>query len=244
MNRGTYIAANGMIAQQQRLDTVANNLANVNTAGFKGDRLTFGDMMLRTLADDAGYGSPIATLSSGPEIDSKAAVTDFSPGAMQETGNPLDLGLGGKTLAMFAVRHDGQTAYTRNGAFRLDASDDLVTGDGDPVLDDKGRPIRGLSGGKVEIGPDGRIAGTDVTVGRFVGRFHKGEKGAGLYEGDARPATAADDAPIASRHLEASNVNPVLAMTDLISLQRAYEISQKMVQSQDESTAKLAETIG
>ena len=243
MNRGTYTAANGMIAQQQRLDVLANNLANVNTRGFKGDRLTFNDMMLRTVADDAGYGEPIATLSSGPEADSKAQVTDFSPGGADVTGNPLDLRLGGRTPAMFAVRHNGEIRYTRDGAFKLNAGGDLVTRSGDAVLDASNQPIKGLTG-LVKIDERGRIAGTPVEIGRSVGRFRKDEDGAGLYSGaNVRPVSDADAAPIVAGELETSNVDPVLAMVDMISLQRSYEIAQKMVQSQDESTSKLAEAM-
>ena len=241
MDRGSYIAANGMIAQQRRLDTVANNLANVNTRGFKGDRLAFSDMMVRTLSDGAGYGRPVARLSSGPVVDAGRETTDFTPGTAEGTGNPLDLRLGGDALAMFAVRHDGATRYTRDGAFALNANGDLVTKTGDAVLDSDGRPIRGLTG-TLSSGPNGLLAdGKPVDVGRFAGRFRKDAAGGNLYaSNDARTSA---ETPVLSGELETANVNAVATMVDLIAIQRAYEIAQKMVQSQDESTAKLAETM-
>ncbi len=247
MDRGSYIAGNGMIAQQQRLDVLANNLANVNTTGFKADRLTFGDMMRRTLADGAGYGDPIATLSSGPEAQDGVKTTDFTAGAAQRTDNPLDVRLGGSTTAMFAVQHGGKTLYTRNGAFTLDVRGNLVTKSGDAVLDDAGKPITGLKG-KVQIGTDGAVSVNDkfaAHLGVTVGDFRKDDGGAGLYQGTAvHNATVKDNVQVASGELETSNVSPVQSMVEMIALQRSYEISQKMVQSQDESTAKLAEVMG
>lgn len=241
MDRGSYIAANGMIAQQQRLDVLANNLANVNTRGFKGDRLAFGDMLLRTVANGAGYGDPIAQLSSGPDLDTAAQVTRFAPGGAERTGNPLDLRLDGNAVAMFAVSHSGTVKYTRDGAFALRADGDLVTKDGDAVLDSQKRPIRGLAA-PLSSGPSGLLsAGKPVDVGRFVGRFGKDQAGGNLYASIDAQASAA--VPVVSGELETSNVNPVLEMVDMISLQRAYETAQKMIQSQDESTAKLAETM-
>ena len=243
MDRGSYIAANGMIAQQQRLDVLANNLANVNTRGFKGDKLSFGDMMLRTLADRGGDGEPIATLSSGPE--SKTEVTDFEPGATEVTGNPLDMRIGGRSLAMFAVGHNGGIKYTRDGSFTLNASGDLVTKSGDAVLDSKGQPVRGLTGPVTATASGIAVDGKPVDIGRYVGAFKKDSGGGNLYNASgARAADDRDDAKIESGALETANVNPVLSMVDMIALQRAYEISQKMIQSQDESTAKLADTIG
>lgn len=247
MDRGSYIAGNGMIAQQQRLDVIANNLANVNTRGFKADRLTFGDMMRRTLSDDAGYGDPIATLSAGPSAEPNARLTDFSEGGAEVTDNPLDVRLGGKSVAMFAVQHGGATLYTRNGAFTTDVRGNLKTQGGDAVLDDAGRPIGGLKG-KVEIGKDGTVRDDGKAVAKLgvtVGSFQKTEDGDGLFTGSGvRTATANDDVKVASGELETSNVNPVKTMIEMIALQRNYEISQKMIQSQDDSTAKLAETMG
>ena len=241
MDRGSYIAANGMIAQQKRLDVLANNLANVNTRGFKADRLTFRDMMLRTVADDGGYGNPVAQLSSGPTVDAGREVTDLRPGDAEHTGNPLDLRIGGDTTAMFAVAHKGGTRYTRDGTFALNAKGGLVTKAGDAVLDPSGRPIRGLAQ-PLTSGPEGLLAaGKPVEIGRFVGKFEKDGDGAGLFT--ATDARADNTVSIVSGELETANFNPVSAMMDMIALQRAYEIAQKMVQSQDESTAKLAETM-
>src|SRR5690349_18504037 len=113
MNRGAYTAGTGMLAQQRRLDVIANNLANVNTRGFKSDQLTFGDMMIREMAADGGNGAPVGFLASGPTVESQT--TNFSQGSLERTGNSLDLALEGN--GMFAVRTPNGVRYTRDGAF-------------------------------------------------------------------------------------------------------------------------------
>jgi flagellar basal body rod protein FlgG len=232
-----------MLAQQRRLDVIANNLANVSTRGFKGDHLTFGDMMIRAMADDSG--ASVGTLASGPTAETQT--TDFTQGSLEHTGNPLDLALNGQ--GMFAVGTPDGVRYTRDGSFTLNSSGALVTKNGQAVLDENSKPIAGLSGA-IEVDTQGRVhpvgkAQTLATIGRFDGSFAKDPGGKNLYTGDKVRAFGTTEGPqVASEQLEASNVEPISLMAEMISLQRAYEISQKMVQSQDESTAKLAETMG
>lgn len=244
MNRGAYTAGTGMMAQQRRLDVLANNLANVNTRGFKADTLSFSDMMVRTMADDAGNGAPIGVLASGPTPDEEK--TDFSQGGAEQTGNALDCAMNG--AGMFAVQTANGVRYTRDGAFSLNATGGLVTKDGNAVLDTDGKPITGITG-PVAIEKDGRVhlsgkAATIATIGRFDGAFKKDLGGKNLFESADARAFAANQGPtIASGQLETANVEPVSVMVQMIALQRSYEISQKMVQNQDDSTAKLNEVI-
>ena len=238
MNRGTYTAATGMIAQQRRLDVLANNLANVNTRGFKGDKLSFRDTMTRAVADKGGYGDNVGKLFGGPDVAGR--ITDMEQGGAERTGNLLDFML--TDDGMFAVKGaDGDTKYTRDGAFRL-SNGALVTKSGEAVLDDKGQAIVGL-GDSLKVQGGGRIVsnGQTVTLGRSVGTFTKAKEGGNLFTStDARNA----EAPVDNECLETANVEPVSLMIEMIALQRTYEISQKMIQSQDESTAKLDEAMG
>ena len=233
-----------MLAQQRRLDVIANNLANVSTRGFKGDQLTFGDMMIRTMADESGSGASVGILASGPTAERQT--TDFAQGSLEPTGNSLDLALNGN--GMFAIATADGVRYTRDGAFTLNSRGELVTRNGEAVLDENRQPISGLKG-LVEVDPQGRIHPADktqtlATVGRFNGTFTKDPLGKNLYTGDTvRPFGQEEGPSVAAGQLEASNVEPISLMAEMIALQRAYEISQKMVQSQDESTAKLAETM-
>lgn len=233
-----------MLAQQRRLDVIANNLANVSTRGFKSDQLTFGDMMIREMADQAGSGKAVGYLASGPTAETQT--TDFSQGSLEPTGNPLDLALNGK--GMFAIGTASGVRYTRDGAFSLNASGALVTRDGNPVLDENSKPITGLSGA-IQIDQEGRVhpagkAAVLATIGRFDGTFEKDTFGKNLYTGERVQGFGPNEGGrVAAGQLETSNVEPISLMAEMIALQRAYEISQKMVQSQDESTAKLAETM-
>lgn len=232
------------MAQQQRLDVLANNLANVNTRGFKADKLTFSDMLVRSMADEAGNGSTIGVLASGPTADSET--TDFSQGGVEMTGNNLDCSLGG--AGMFAVQTANGIRYTRDGAFTLNATGGLVTKNGDAVLDNDGKPITGLNG-QAAIEKNGQIhlagkSATIATLGRYDGTFTKDLGGKNLYEAaDARAFDPKEGPSVDSGQLETANVEPVSVMVQMIALQRAYEISQKMVQSQDDSTAKLNEVM-
>ena len=242
MNRGVYTAATGMTAQQQRLDIVANNLANVNTRGYKAERVAFGEALGRAMATDGGTGESLGTLSSGAKITSESI--DFAQGAAEITGNPLDLAIQGD--GMFAVAAKGGTAYTRDGAFRVDARNTLVTKSGDAVLDTNGKPIV-LPAGTVTIDANGAIrptGGTETlaTLALARGTFKKANQGGNLFSStDAK--TVDGRGAFASGQLESANVEPVSAMIEMISIQRSYEMSQKMVQSQDEATGKLTEAM-
>lgn len=239
MNRGVYTAATGMIAQQRRLEIVANNLANVNTRGYKADRVTFGEAMSRAMNADAGSGAALGNLSSGASI--RKEDVDFSQGSFETTGNALDVAIKGE--GMFAVGTPTGTQYTRDGAFRTDGANHLVTASGNDVLDADGKPIV-LPGGPVEIDEKGAIhpkgkGDTIAKLGIFGGAFEK--KGGNLYASDDAKAVAAPS--VVSGGLETANIEPISQMVEMIALQRGYETAQKMIQSQDDATGKLVETM-
>lgn len=246
MNRGTYTAATGMMAQQRRLDIAANNLANVNTRGYKADRVQFAEMLSRAVANDGGNGDEIGILAAGPEETGEDV--DFGQGPISKTGNPLDLAIRGN--GMFAVQTDSGIRYSRDGVFRTNGLNQLVNSDGAAVLDGDGKPIQ-LPQGRVQIEADGSIhedgkSATIAKIGLYQGTFKK--EGKNLYTApDARAMTnvgASADAPsIEAGAVEGANVDPVIAMVEMIDLQRSYEISQKMAQSQDEATSKLQDTM-
>src|SRR5919202_1741379 len=136
MDRGLYIAASGMLAEQIRQDQIANDLANASTPGYKADRTTqrtFGDLLLQ----NSETGATVGPQSTAVQVD--RAVTDFSTKPARDTGEPLDFAIVGD--GFFAVQTAQGTRYTRNGQFSLDTQSRLVTAAGDPVLDPSGRPI-------------------------------------------------------------------------------------------------------
>ena len=224
MDRGLYIAASGMLAEQIRQDQIANDLANASTPGYKGDRTaqrTFGEMLLASTA----AGQPIGSQSTAVQVD--RIVTDFTPRPARETGEPLDFAVVGE--GFFSVQTDQGVRYTRNGQFQTSADGRLVTAQGDAVLDRAGRAIT-VAGGEVDAR---RLGITNLT--------DPAKQGDSLVNGT--PA-AAGGGEVRAGALEASGSDPARAMVDMISSMRAFEAGQKVIQTIDETLGKAATQIG
>ncbi len=237
MNRGIYSAASGMTSLQEWLDVASNNLANVNTTGFKRDELTFRDAMERELRP-AGGGHALGSMGAG--AISFSAHTVMEGGAVQATGNPLDLAIE-DPRGMFAVETPRGLRYTRDGAFKLDPQGMLVTQQGHPVLDDTLSPIGPLTGA-LRVDANGEVFADGDSVARigvFAGAFRK--EGGNLFQsGNAEPL---EESRVAPGALESSNVNPIEAMIAMITVQRAFELSQKTISQQDELTQRLIQSL-
>lgn len=220
MSSGYYAACAGMMSRTAALDTIANNLANVSTPGFKAEHNSFSSLL--ATADDA----PISTLNqdvneygflSGTQLDS-------TQGALVPTGNDLDLAIEGK--GYFAVNTAGGPVYTRAGNFRVSPQGQLITSAGDQVMGEGG-PIT-LVGQPVSISADGTISVDGAIAGRLkVVEFPSGttlqSMGGSYYTAPAGTATTAKDSQVRQRELESSNVNPVTSVIELISAQREVE---------------------
>ncbi len=223
------------------MDVISNNLANASTIGFKADGLAFDDLIKRPLAGPNGQGQ-IGYLGSGSALYD--TYSDQKMGEMTNTGNPFDLAITSKT-EMFAVDTGSGVAYTRNGSFTVIQTSNpgemqLVTKEGMPVLDSNLQPIA-FKRGEMAIGSDGKISidgNPGVSVGMFTGKFSKSSEGSTLFvSNDA--VQAGPDASLKQGALEGSNVNPIASMVMMIGVQRAFELGQKTIQSQDEETQKL-----
>jgi len=252
MLRALYSAASGMEALQLNIDNIANNLANVNTTGFKQRRTQFQDLLYQTLVAPGSSASSSTEVPTGLQIGlGTRAVSNsvlFLQGDYVETGNELDVVVEGK--GFFQVRMpDGNIAYTRSGAFHLDRDGRLVTSNGDPLEPQISIPREAT---KVSIGPDGTVSvqmpgQLDAQqVGRFelatfVNPAGLDSIGKNLF----RPTTASGDAITGSpgeegvgrlmqSFLEQSNVNVVKEMINLIVSQRAYESSSRVVRAADQ----------
>jgi len=224
MDRGLYIAASGMLAEQIRQDQIANDLANASTPGYKADRTaqrTFGALLLQSSAT----GATVGPQSTAVQVD--RIVTDFSPKPARDTGEPLDFAIVGE--GFFAVQTAQGTRYTRNGQFSLDAQSRLVTAQGDPVLDASGRPITSSS---ENIDPR-RIGVFNVTSPRKAGDSLVTGTAAGAASGTVR-----------SGALEGSGADPARAMVDMIASMRAFEAGQKVIQTIDETLGKAVTSVG
>jgi flagellar basal-body rod protein FlgF len=224
MDRGLYIAASGMLAEQIRQDQIANDLANASTPGYKADRTsqrTFGDLLLANSATGASVGPQ----STAVQVDK--IVTDFTAKPARETGEPLDFAISGD--GFFAVQTAQGTRYTRNGQFSLDPQGRLVTAAGDAVLDANGNPITAAHG---KVDPR-RIGVVNLTNPR--------KEGDSLLTGTAAGAATGT---VRSGALESSGADPARSMVDMIASMRAFEAGQKVIQTIDETLGKAATQVG
>jgi flagellar basal-body rod protein FlgG len=256
MNLSLYSAATGMEAQQLNLNTIANNLANVNTPGFKRSKIEFQDLLYqkpRASGTDSGGGNLVPT---GVEVGngSRVAATSkvFTQGQLTTTGEKLDVAIQGD--GFFEVqRPDGTIGYTRAGSFKLSAQGQVVTVDGLPVLSGFQPIPPGAS--SVAISEDGQVtvqsaSGTQsfsLTLARFANPSGLRSLGGNLYEETAASGTPEVGKPgeqgfgrVIQGYVEASNVNIVEEMVNLIVAQRAYEINSKSIQTSDEMLQNIA----
>ncbi|WP_121018198.1 flagellar basal-body rod protein FlgG [Helicobacter pylori] len=251
MLRSLYSATSGMLAQQTHIDTTSNNIANVNTTGFKKSRADFNDLFYQAM-QYAGTNTSNTTLSpDGMEVGlgvRPSAITKmFSQGSPKETGNNLDVAITGK--GFFQVQlPDGTTAYTRSGNFKLDEQGNLVTSEGYLLIPQITLPEDTT---QVNIGVDGTVSVTQglqttsnvigqITLANFVNPAGLHSMGDNLFSITNASGEAIVGNPdsqglgkLRQGFLELSNVRLVEEMTDLITAQRAYEANSKSIQTAD-----------
>jgi flagellar basal-body rod protein FlgF len=226
METPSYIALARMSALRRQMEVVANNVANVNTTGFRGQQMQFVEYLERASPTER-YSMPIDLVTT----------RDPRPGPVQPTGNPLDVAL--QTEGYFVVQTLGGDRYTRGGSFRLDADRRLVDTNGLPVLGEGGQPIVvPPQAAQISISPQGEVSTELGAVGRIqVVRFENDqlldEVGNGLYATEQDPIPA-EEARMAQGMLEGSNVQSVLEMTRMIEVLRQYQSIQRIVDSEHE----------
>jgi len=254
MMRALYTAATGMGAQQMNVDTIANNLANVNTAGFKKSRVDFQDLLYQQIRMAGAASSDSTQLPTGINIGLgvRPAATQklFTPGLPKQTGNPLDVRIDGDGFFHIQMP-DGEPAYTRDGSFKLDEERRVVTSNGyllEPNLtipdDVKYETISIASDGTVQVTVAGESTPTDVgqiTLASFVNPAGLTAIGNNLFKESPASGEAAAGNPGAdgrgtlnAGELEMSNVQVIDEMVDLITAQRAYDVNSKSIQTSDE----------
>ncbi len=234
MDNTLYVGLSRQLTLQRALDVAANNLANVDTAGFKVESLT--------VQTDAM--SPASVPSSDPikyVIDNGLA-RNYGQGGLEQSSNPLDVGIEGD--GFFTVQTAGGNRYTRDGRFGINAQNQIVDHQGNPVLGSGGSPIAvDPQKGEVSIAKDGTISqganGQTTQVGKLgVARFANlsalKKQGDNLYDAAGATPTTATDARLHQGMVERSNVQPVVEITNLIAITRAYErVTQMMSQTED-----------
>lgn len=252
MIRSLFTAATGMHAQQLNVDVIANNIANVNTVGFKRARADFQDLLYQTLrapGAPSGEGTQVPTgLQVGLGVKPVAVQKLFTQGDFTNTGNDLDLVIEGDGFFQI-TRPDGTTAYSRSGAFKLDSTGRIVTSDGYAIEPSITVPADAT---KITIGSDGRVTvlqagdttpsevGT-IEIAKFVNPAGLFSAGKNLFLQTDASGEAVVGAPGAEGrgtlnqgYLEMSNVNVVEELANLIIAQRAFDLNSKTVQASDE----------
>lgn len=259
MIRSLWISKTGLDAQQTQMDVLANNLANVNTAGFKRSKAVFEDLLYQNIRQPGAQSSQQTSLPTGLQLGTgvKPAATArvFTQGNLQQTGNNLDIAINGS--GFFQVQlPDGSTGYTRDGSFRVDAQGQLVTSNGYALVPGITIPPNAQS---VTIGQDGTVsisqAGSTAvtTVGTiqlstFVNPAGLNSMGQNIFTETPASGTATPGNPGANGHgslsqgyIETSNVNVVEELVAMIQTQRAYEINSKAIQTSDQMLQRLAQ---
>jgi flagellar basal-body rod protein FlgG len=228
MDRGLYIAASGMLAEQVRQDQIANDLANASTPGYKADRTTqqsFGALLLT----NSVTGGVVGTQTTAVQVTD--TVTDFTPKPLTDTGEALDFALNGD--GFFAVQTADGTRYTRNGQFAADAQGRLITASGNPVLGRDGRPVT--------VGADGKVDPRRLNVVLLQNPQKTGDN---LVTGTPGAVAGVLPGSVRAGALEGSGADPTQAMVDMIASMRAYESGQKVIQTIDETLGKAASSVG
>lgn len=252
MIKAMRTAATGMVAQQLNIDNIANNLANVNTTGFKRSKIEFQDILyqnLRKAGTATAINSSVPTnLDVGYGTKAVATVREFSVGDYVQTSNALDLAISGNGFFQIAMP-DGTTSYTRDGAFKLSAEGQIVTSDGffltpEITIPEDAMSISVTVDGEVSVmiagSSDPQTLGT-IELAKFINPAGLSAVGHNLYV-----ETAASGSPILGQpaldgfgkidqgYLEMSNVQVVDEMVNMIVAQRSYELNSKVIQTGEE----------
>jgi flagellar basal-body rod protein FlgG len=262
MMRSLWTAASGMIAQQNNVDTIANNLANVNTTGYKTETAEFKSLLYQEIVSKTttanGENKPIGA-QVGLGVRNSSVTSHYTQGAFEGTERALDFAIEGD--GFFSVRTiDGSTAYTRNGNFYMSVVDDgtymLANSDGLAVLDTEGNPIyfdEGVTSADVTVSADGEICvpdssgnaqGTGVKIGltqfsnpsgllKLSGTLYKESAASGVPLNE-ETNTSITKSTVKQGYLEMSNVQVADEMVNLIVAQRAYELNSKAITTSDE----------
>jgi flagellar basal-body rod protein FlgF len=238
MRDSLYVALSSQIALERRLDTIADNVANASTIGFRATGVKFEDVVSGSGPKSVSFASSGKTYLSGAH------------GALTETGNPFDFAVQGD--AWFAIDTPVGTVMTRDGRFSMNENGELMSIEGHPVLDAGGAPIQlDPRNGPPKAGADGSLRQNDQLVGSIgLYNFDPGENfvrygNSGIVPARTpEPATDRSDIGIAQGFLEESNVNPVLEITRLIMVQRAFENTAALMRQTDSSTDEAIKTLG
>jgi flagellar basal-body rod protein FlgF len=242
MENAAFVGLSRQVALQRAMDVVAQNVANMSTTGYKAEQVRFREVLTTT--------DPTAKV--GRQIDfviDQGLVRDMKDGGLSRTGNTYDVAIAGE--GYFTIQTPDGPRYTRNGNFTVDNNGRLVTNEGRPVLNTNDQPITiPATAGEVVITGDGTISSANNAISKikvvtFNAPQNLDRKSDSLYAGhDSDPARAIARPRIIQGTLETSNVQPVVEMTRMIQVQRAYESTKSLVDTTQQMSSDAVRRLG
>lgn len=261
MEPALWVSKSGLEAQDKHIATIANNLANVNTTGFKKDRALFEDLIYQNLRQAGAQSSQNTQfptgINMGTGVHLVATEKSFLQGGIQNTSNMLDVAIEGRGF-LTVLMPDGSQAYTRDGSLKPDSTGQIVTSNGYPIQPGMTIPAQTTN---LTIGTDGTVSATvagsvtptvlgTIQLADFTNPAGLQPIGQNLYQETAASGSALIDNPgnsglgnLLQNSLEASNVNVVEELVNMIQAQRSYEITAKSIQTVDSMLQYLTQTL-
>lgn len=241
MDNVSLLSLSYQLAAHRAMDVIANNVANINTPGYKRESVQF-EQILQQLKPADGQKGP-QTLSF---VKDAGIVRDISAGRMENTGAPFDLGINGS--GYFVVQTPQGERYTRNGHFTLNADGTVVTEGGDQLMGDGGAITIAPDDGDISFGPDGTITGKQGQIGKlrlvdFTDPRALKKEGESLYSTTQTP-NAATTATVSQGMLESSNVQPVVEISRMIEVMRSYEATSSLEKSASDMKRQAVQKLG
>lgn len=240
MENTLLVALTRQSTLRRELDTVANNLANMNTNGYKSEKMMFVDHLVRSKGGEHLWGDKIAY------VRDIAQYIDMQDGKLVETGNSLDVSI--HKDGFFTVQTPAGPRYTRDGHFSLNEEGTMVTSQGYPVLSEDGTPFNfPVGNSRIEISRNGIVHAENGELGKLgIVRFNNIQdmkKEAGSLYDTAQAPEPMQNPHVIQGSLEGSNVEPILEMTRMIEIQRAYTSASKLIEKEDERISKVAQIL-
>jgi flagellar basal-body rod protein FlgF len=233
VENASLVGLSRQMALRRELDVISNNVANMNTNGFKAEETAFSEYLSPKARDDT-FLRPDRRLSF---VEDKGTYTNFAGGGLHTTGEPTDVALDGK--GFFVVETPDGVRYTRNGAFQINVRGALVTQDGHSVLSDAGPLTFAQTETGLTIGPDGAISTSEGQRGRLrvvriddIGSLEK--VGSSTYRTDAEPTPITPETRVVQGAIERSNVKPITEIGRMVEVTRAYESLASLLDRQDD----------
>jgi len=247
MIKGLYTAASAMNVNMKKMDVTSNNLANVNSTGFKRTgsiQNSFSEMLISRI--DSSGKQELGSIGGGVELEEN--YTDYSAGEFKHTNNKLDLAIKGR--GFFTLQTPEGVRYSRNGSFSLNNQNQIVNSQGHLLLNQNGEPIQTVPGREITIDKSGQInfgelEGDRINIVDFDDYRNLTKQGNNLYQtADGIEGNQVEGSKVLQGYLEGSNVNIVQEMANMIETTRAYETNQKVIQTIDNSLDKAVNDVG